>query len=226
MSSVIDTIASTNVASEPLAAAAPPRRRRLGAADAREAILAAAEGLLVESGPETLRLIEIAARAGVTHPNVLYHFGSVAELERQLAQRVAVRLADGIARVFLLDEGKSMPIERSIDAVFRVFDEGGYARLLAWLALSKNNPTFELLGSRLELVRAAIEAHPALHGDHNAERRLRVVPVIQLVIVAAIGYGIFGRRVEALFPAAERTISAPRVLGELIAPRSSSAEGA
>ena len=195
-------------------------RRRLGAADARETILAAAEALLVESGPETLRLIEIASRAGVTHPNVLYHFGSAAELERQLAQRVAVRLADRIARVFMLDEGTAMPVERAVDAVFEVFDEGGFARLLAWLALSANNPTFELLGSRLELVRTAIAAHPALRGEHDDERRRRIVPAIELVIVAAIGYGLIGRRFDALFPSGTRPYSVARVLSDLIAQRS------
>jgi AcrR family transcriptional regulator len=199
-------------------AALPVRRRRLAAAAACEAILAAAESLLVESGPESLRLIEIAARAGVTHPNVLYHFGSVAELERQLAQRVAVRLADRITRVFLLDEATVMPVERAVDAVFDVFDEGGFARLLAWLALSQNNPTFELLGSRLELVRAAIAAHPTLHGDHNAERRRRIVPAIELVILAAIGYGLVGRRFDELFASGSRSGSVARMLSELIAP--------
>ncbi len=201
-------------------AALPVRRRRMVAAAAREAILAAAEALLVDAGPESLRLIEIAARAGVTHPNVLYHFGSVAELERQLAQRVAIRLADRITRVFLLDEGNAMPVESAVEAVFEVFDGGGFARLLAWLALSQNNPTFELLGSRLELVRVAIEAHPALHGDHNAERRRRIVPSIELVILCAVGYGLVGRRFHALFDHGTRTASVARMLSELIGPRS------
>lgn len=194
-------------------------RRRLCAAAARESILAAAEAILVESGPETLRLIGIAARAGVTHPNVLYHFGSAAELERQLAQRIAVRLAERIARVFMLADGSAMPVERAVDAVFEVFDEGGYARLLAWLALSQNDPTFELLGSRLELVRAAIAAHPALLGDHNDERRRRIVVAMELVIVAAIGYGLVGRRFDALLAGGTRSISVARILSELIAQR-------
>jgi AcrR family transcriptional regulator len=200
-------------------AAVPVRRRRLAAAAAREAILAAAESLLIDVGPESLRLIEIAARAGVTHPNVLYHFGSVAELERQLAQHVAVRLADRIARVFLLDEATAIPVERAVDAVFDVFDGGGFARLLAWLALSQKNPTFELLGSRLELVRVAIAAHPALDGEHNAERRRRIVPAIELVILAALGYGLVGRRFDELFASGARSSSIAHMLSELIAPR-------
>ncbi len=197
------------------ATGAPPRRR-LDAADAQEAILAAAESLLVASGPEALRLTEIAARAGVSHPNVLYHFGSVAELQRQLAQRVASRLAVEIARVFSGDEGARMPIDRAISAVFAVFDERGYARLLAWLALSQNEPTWEALGTNLEFVRTAIVAHPALRGDNNIERRRRVASVIELVLVAAVGYGLVGHTVESFFAPDPERPNAERLLGEIL----------
>jgi AcrR family transcriptional regulator len=197
------------------ASGAPPRRR-LEAADAQEAILAAAESLLVASGPEALRLTEIAAKAGVSHPNVLYHFGSVAELQRQLAQRVAVRLAGEVARVFAGDEGAKMPIDRAIGAVFEVFDERGYARLLAWLALSQNEPTWDALGSNLEFVRAAIVAHPALRGDQNVERRRRVVSVIELVIVAAVGFGLIGHTLDGFFAADAERPNVSRFLSELL----------
>jgi AcrR family transcriptional regulator len=156
-----------------------PPRRRLEAAHAQEAILAAAESLLVASGPEALRLTEIASRAGVSHPNVLYHFGSVAELQRQLAQRIAVRLAGEVARIFSGDEGLAKPIDRAIAETFEAFDERGYARLLAWLALSQNEPTWDALGANLDVLRAAIVAHPALRGEANVERRRRVVSVIE-----------------------------------------------
>ncbi len=198
------------------ALAGAPTRRRLEAADAQEAILAAAESLLVASGPEALRLIEIAAKAGVSHPNVLYHFGSVAVLQRKLAQRVAVRLADEIARVFAGDDGTRMPVSRTIDAVFSVFDEGGYARLLAWLALSQNEPTWEALGNNLEFLRSAIVAHPVLRGEANVERRRRVTSMIELVVVAAVGYGLIGRTIEGFFPVDSERPNVSRLLGELL----------
>ena len=195
---------------------APSRRRRLDAANAREAILAAAEALLVESGPEALRLTEIAAKAGVTHPNILYHFGSIANVQLQLAQRIATQLAEDIAQVFV-DAPGAATIDEAVAAVFRVFDEGGYARLLAWLALSPNKPTFDALGTKLELVRAAIASQPALHGEANEGRRRRIVPKIELVIVAALGYGLLGRRFEGLFPLDDERPTVARVLYELLA---------
>ncbi len=193
-----------------------PRRRRLEAADAREAILSAAEALLVEGGPDALRLTEVATRAGVSHPNVLYHFGSVAELQARLAQRVAERLAAEIATVFEGAAGSSMPIDRAISEVFRVFGEGGYARLLSWLEMSQNKPTFDTLATKLELLHSLIAAHPGLRGEEKAGLRRRVVPTIQLVILAAIGHGIAGDLLDGLFAPEERRPSVARVLGELL----------
>ncbi len=202
--------------SKNLAVKTPPKRRRLEAADAREAILAAAEALLVESGPDGLRLTEVAMRAGVSHPNVLYHFGTVAELQTQLAQRVTVRLAEHVAHVYESEDPLSLSVDRVIAGVFRVFDEGGYARLIAWLTLSPNDPTYELLGEKLEIVRAAIAAHPAMRGEANAERRKRIVPAIELVIFAAIGYGLAGRKVESFFEGETGRMNVAALLGNMM----------
>ncbi|MBD5635738.1 MAG: TetR/AcrR family transcriptional regulator [Candidatus Eremiobacteraeota bacterium] len=168
------------------------------------------------SGPEALRLTEIAAKAGVSHPNVLYHFGSVAELQRQLAQRVAVRLASEIAAIYADDKGPNTPIDRGIAAVFAVFDERGFARLLAWLSLSRSKPTWEALGANLEILRAAIAEHPALSGGENEERRRRIVSVLELVIVSAVGYGLIGHTLEDLFAPDSRRPDVARFLGEII----------
>ncbi len=158
-------------------------------------------------------------RAGVSHPNVLYHFGSVAELQAQLAQRVAVRLASEVASAFEAGISDTMPIEQAVEAVFRVFDDCGYARLLAWLELSRNKPTWEALSEKLAVLSAVVVAHPALQGDANASARRRVVPVIELVILAAIGFGLSGRTVSDLFPHDERRPSVARVLSDLMTTR-------
>jgi len=193
-----------------------PKRRRLEAADARDAILAAAEALLVECGPGGLRLTEVATRAGVSHPNVLYHFGTVAELQTQLARRVTVRLAEHVARIYDSEDPLSLSVERVVDGVFRVFDEGGYGRLIAWLTLSNNRPAYDALGERLELIAATIASHPSLHGPEHAERRRRIVPAIELVIVAAIGYGLVGRTVKGLFVDDPGRLSVAALLGHIL----------
>lgn len=202
--------------SDPLAPKIVPKRRRLEAADAREAILAAAESLLVESGPDGLRLTEVATRAGVSHPNVLYHFGTVAELQTQLAQRVTVRLAERVAHVYAGEDPLSISVDRVIAGMFRVFDEGGYARLIAWLTLSQNKPNYDLLGEKLEIVRKAIADHPSLRAPEFAERRRRIVPAIELVIFAAIGYGLTGHTVEGFFPNDPERVNVAQMLGNMM----------
>src|SRR5262245_30830908 len=67
-------------------------RKRLTAEAARARILAAAERRLSEVGPEGLRLTELAAELGVSHPAILHHFGSREEL-------VAAVVAGAIARL-------------------------------------------------------------------------------------------------------------------------------
>src|SRR5260221_641713 len=52
-----------------------PRKRRT-ADEARTAMLDAAEQRLVASGPAAIRLQEVAADVGVSHPTVLHHFGN------------------------------------------------------------------------------------------------------------------------------------------------------
>lgn len=198
------------------AAKAAPKRRRLEAADAREAILAAAESLLVECGPDGLRLTEVATRAGVSHPNVLYHFGTVAELQTQLAQRVTVRLADRVAHIYESEDPLSLSVDRVIDGVFRVFDQGGYARLIAWLTLSNNKPTYDALGEKLDLIRQTIANHPSLRGPEFEERRRRIIPAIELVIVAAIGYGLTGRTVESFFADDPERPNVAQLLGHML----------
>ena len=196
----------------------PAKRRRLDAAGAREAILAAAESLLINEGPDGLRLTEVATRAGVSHPNVLYHFGSVAELQSQLAQRVAVRLADEVARVFQSDGGLPITVDNVVSSVFEVFDERGYARLLAWLVLAQITPGFDALGAKLEMLRSAIAMHPALRGEEHAERRRRLVPAIELVIVSAVGYGLVGKTVESFFRADASRLTVSQLLGAMLTP--------
>jgi len=53
----------------------------------RAAIMDAVEKRLQEVGPVGIRLQDVAADVGVSHPTVLHHFGSREELLRQIADR-------------------------------------------------------------------------------------------------------------------------------------------
>src|SRR6202046_1147125 len=74
------------------AAGRTPTRRRRNTADTRPAILEAAEHRLLAGGPEAIRLQEIAADAGISHPAILHHFGSREGLVEAMVLRGIARL--------------------------------------------------------------------------------------------------------------------------------------
>ena len=67
-------------------------RRRRNAAETRCAILEAAERRLLAGGPDAIRLQEIAADAGISHPAILHHFGSREGLVEAMVLRGIARL--------------------------------------------------------------------------------------------------------------------------------------
>lgn len=112
-----------------------PRAPRRTAEETRAAILDAAERRLKASGPASIRLQDVAAEAGISHPAVLHHFGS----REGLVQAVVVRALEGLQR----DLGEAMAsLDSSVEAgaalfelVSEVLGRHGHARLIAWLVL-------------------------------------------------------------------------------------------
>lgn len=112
------------------------RRVRRTAEDARAAILDAAEKKLAEVGPGGIRLQEVAAEVGVSHPTVLHHFGS----REALVHAVVERSVGALERDLLLEIAKSPigtePVVNMLESAARVLGPGGHARVIAWLALA------------------------------------------------------------------------------------------
>jgi AcrR family transcriptional regulator len=129
----------------PPPATAPARdrtrtRRRRSAAETRTAILEAAERRLLAGGPEAIRLQEIAADAGISHPAILHHFGS----REGLVEAMVLRGITNLQAQFLegWPSAKEPDIEGVFDRFYEVASHRGIARMLAWLILSgKSNRT-------------------------------------------------------------------------------------
>jgi AcrR family transcriptional regulator len=115
-------------------------RRRRSAAETRNAILEAAERRLLAGGPEAIRLQEIAADAGISHPAILHHFGS----REGLVEAMVIRGITNLQAQFLegWPSAKEPDIEGVFERFFEVASHRGIARVLAWLILSgKGNRT-------------------------------------------------------------------------------------
>jgi AcrR family transcriptional regulator len=122
------------------------RSRRRTAEEAKLEILDVATELLSESGPSGIRLQEVAARVGVSHPAILHHFGSREGLVQAVVDRALASLQADLLRAYASasddseNEGQGLPPPgtgaQMLDRVYEVLADRGHGRLLAWLILS------------------------------------------------------------------------------------------
>ena len=182
------------------------RRKRLRRTpeEARRLILEAAQALLATTGPEGLRLQDIAAAAGISHPLILHHFGSREGLVRALTREAAAELRDKLVAAMASGE---YSVEQQLDRVFDAFRDG-LAQRLAWLATV--DPGGDAQGTQMIMRDIADKLH---------DRRLATAPpgvaitradtdaLVHLVATAAFGDALFGAQLRrsAGLPATSET---------------------
>jgi AcrR family transcriptional regulator len=172
----------------PRRAAAPrPKRQRRSAEEAHEQILDAADRRLAESGPRGIRLQEIAADVGVSHPTILHHFGSREGLVEEVVKRALAGLSAEIVRVVserALDAGEGAELVRMVAATL---GDRGHARLMAWLALEDRTPE-----DAPELLRGLAAA---MHARRVAETGTAAPLEDTLFLVLLVSLALFGEGV-------------------------------
>jgi AcrR family transcriptional regulator len=109
-------------------------RRRQSAGETRAQVIQAAREWLRETGPQAITLKSVATRAGVTHGNVTYHFGTVDALYSALIATITEDLALATATAVAHLRQGEMGTREVVDVVFEAFKAGGAGRLVAWLA--------------------------------------------------------------------------------------------
>lgn len=125
-------------------AAREPRKRRT-AEEARTAILDAAERSLVAAGPAGIRLQDVAAEVGVSHPTVLHHFGSREALLEAVVERAQRSLhADLVGALRAAPEGEGQ-VAALLEGVAKALRDGGHGRALLWMVLSGHTRLLESL---------------------------------------------------------------------------------
>jgi TetR/AcrR family transcriptional regulator, repressor for neighboring sulfatase len=171
------------------AKAVPGKRARRAPEEARRLILDAAQALIARTGPEGLRLQDIAAAAGISHPLIIHHFGSRAGLVRALTRGAADELKDKLIGA-MAETG--FAVEDQLDRVFEAF-RGGLAQRLVWLA------TVDPIGdeSASTMIEREIADHIYAHRIANAPpganvRREEIDWLVHLVAIAAIGDALYG----------------------------------
>jgi TetR/AcrR family transcriptional regulator, repressor for neighboring sulfatase len=190
--------------------------------EARRLILDAAQAAIARTGPEGLRLQDIAAAAGISHPLILHHFGSRAGLVRALTREAVAELRDKLVAAMTQ---RDYSIEEQLDRVFDAF-RNGLGQRLAWLATV--DPDGDQSGSTM--IQREIAEH--LHA-----RRIATAPpgatvsweetqfLVHLIATAALGEAIYGtqlRRSAGLADGRETDSRFRAWLAALIQPRAAS----
>jgi AcrR family transcriptional regulator len=166
---------------------------RRTAEEARRVILSAAERRLREGGPEALRLRDVAADVGVSHPAIIHHFESRDGLARALQARAMRGLQADLLKAL---EGSGELAGNLLDQMFQTLGDSGHARLVGWYALAGQHGEEDVpeVGMLAELA-------AALHGRRAERARGLSEPepepedsafVVRLAAVALLGDALFG----------------------------------
>ncbi len=194
-------------------AAVPSVRRRRTPEEARTETLVAARTLLLEEGPGAVTLQRLATQLGMTHSNLLHHFGSAGELQSALmammVQDLTVAVDDAVTH---LKSNAGAP-RALIDMVFDAFDKGGAGKLAAWIAVSGNVEHLETIGKAVNSLVQGIESKFA---RESSDAHLGVTSAVLFLALMAFGDAVIGNALKEML---ERERAAPRKIAAFLLPK-------
>ncbi|MES2032775.1 MAG: TetR/AcrR family transcriptional regulator [Pseudomonadota bacterium] len=177
---------------------APPpakKRRKRSPEEAQDEALTAARLLLLEKGPNAVTLAAVGKAVGMTHANVIHHFGSAAGLQSALMGSMVrdLTLALDVAVAHVRSDAAAP--RQLIDIVFDAFEKGGAGRLAAWIALSGDL-------SRLDPVQQAmddlVQAIKDKLGENSEAAHKRISSSVLLIATMAFGDALIGGPLRGL----------------------------
>jgi len=185
-------------------AARRTKRQRRTPEEARRLILQTAQELIASTGPEGLRLQDIAAAAGISHPLILHHFGSRERLVRALTQQTVAELRDKLIATMVTGEHS---LEEQLNRVFDAF-RNGLAQRLVWLATV--DPGGGTEGTQMIMRDIADTLHNRRTAKAPPGRTITrddTDALIHLVATAALGDALYGAQLHrsAGLPATSET---------------------
>ncbi len=162
----------------------PKPRVRRTAAEARVRILDAAGARLLAHGPAALRLQEVAADIGVSHPTILHHFGSREALVREVLNRELSRLEEELIAAVTTQPLDEAPPTEVLRRAMTAFTQSGSARLFAFLAIEATEGDARSEPHLRRLAEAIHARRLVRHGDAPFEDTMFVVLSVALAVVA------------------------------------------
>jgi AcrR family transcriptional regulator len=193
----------------------PTTRRRRSPEVARAEALASARALLLKGGPSAVTLKAVGADAGMSHANLIHHFGSAEGLQTALMSSMVEDLARTLTDASVELQAGRADLDDLVDITFDAFSKGGAGELSAWLAVTRQHGHLEAVGRSLAQITAGLtEPLDAIAPGRKAE----VSTAIMFVALLAMGDAVMGRNLKAMLghdPDAVRRLAA-RLLPALL----------
>jgi TetR/AcrR family transcriptional regulator, repressor for neighboring sulfatase len=188
-------------------------RRRRSSDEARGEALAAARKLLIDNGPYAVTLKAVADELGVSHTNILHHFGSAGELQSELMSTMVSDLAEALMGAVTQLRSEIGAPRALVDIVFDAFEKGGAGKLAAWIVLSGNVDHLEPIRNAVaELVSALDEKF----GQEKGDPHRGVTSAVLLIGLMAFGDSVIG---EPLRDMVDRERTSARTVAAFLLPK-------
>jgi AcrR family transcriptional regulator len=168
------------------------RRQRRQPDEVRTAALESARKLLVDEGPNAITLKAVARDLGMTHTNLIHHFGSAAELQSALMREMVRNLTDTMEAAVARFRAGAGDVREFVDIVFDAFDKGGAGQLAAWLVVSGNEKLFAPVGQVVRDYIAHVEQGAHIDPEETNEMHRRYTATTLFVVTNAFGDAILG----------------------------------
>lgn len=170
------------------------KRRKRSPEEARREALAAARTLLLDDGPQAVTLARVGAAIGMSHTNLIHHFGSAGALHSDLMAAMVRDLAEEIDVLIVAVQSGAVAPLAIVDQVFDVYDKGGGGHLAAWISMEREFDHLEPIGQAVSDLVTAIESRfPTLQ---DADMRIR--SVVLLVAISAFGDAVIGPHLRGM----------------------------
>lgn len=182
--SIVQKTAKTNV-----------KRQRRTAEEARGEAMVAARKILLAQGPNAITLQAVATDLGMSHTNLIHHFGSAGALQMALMREMVAELTGSIESAVQRLRAGEGSMRDFVDIVFNAFDAGGAGQLTAWIMVSGGGEHLAPVG---EVVRGYV--HNVERGMEDASGALheRITSATLLVTIAAFGDAIIGENLGGM----------------------------
>jgi TetR/AcrR family transcriptional regulator, repressor for neighboring sulfatase len=170
-------------------------RRRRSAEEAKSEALSAARELLLDGGPAAVTLMGVAGKMGISHSNLLHHFGTAADLQSALITVMIKDLASALGSIGTHFKGAGSTTAQLVDAVFDAFSTGGAAQIAAWFALTGN---MDQLSALQPAVQQVVQVTGESFGYGPENRHENVSSAVLFLGLMALGNALMGPVLEDL----------------------------